>query len=217
MSEETEAVSRALIDYVRAHTREEEPFLRELREAAHAEGLPQISIAPEQGRLMRLLLGLMGARDVVEVGTLGGYSAISMALALPPGGLVRTIEVEPRHAAFAEQWVARSPARGRVQVHLGAGKDLLPTFASASADAAFLDADKVNYGVYLEECLRILRPRGLLMVDNAFAFGELLDPTSQEASVAAIRAFNDQVAAHPALEGIIVPLGDGLWVLRKLS
>ena len=215
MSEATEAVSPGIMDYVRAHARPEDPFLASLRAAAHAAGLPRISIAPEQARLMQLALRLAGARDVVEVGTLGGYSSIAMAMALPAEGRVRTIELEPRHADFAEAWIARSPVAGKVVVHRGAGRDVLPGFAARSADAAFLDADKVSYAQYLVECLRILRPGGLLMVDNAFAFGELLDPGSDDPSVVAIRHFNQTVARHPELEGIIVPLGDGLWLARR--
>ena len=217
MSEESEAVSVALMDYVRAHARAEDPFLSSLRAAAHEAGLPRISIAPEQGRFMQLVLGLARAREVVEVGTLGGYSAICMAMALPAEGRVRTIEVEPKHADFAEAWVARSSVPGKVTVHRGPGREVLPGFADRSADVAFLDADKVNYRHYLDQCLRILRPGGLLMVDNAFAFGELLDPTSDDASVVAIRAFNERVHAEPRLEGMIVPYGDGLWMARFLG
>lgn len=217
MSEESDAVSQGLMDYVRAHAPAEDPFLASLRAAAHEAGLPRISIAPEQGRFMQLVLQLARARDVVEVGTLGGYSAITMAMALPPEGRVRTVEFEPKHADFAEAWVARSSVAGKVTVHRGAGRDVLPTFADRSADAAFLDADKVNYGHYLSECLRILRPGGLLMVDNAFAFGELLDASSQEDSVVAIRQFNERVHQEPRLSGMIVPYGDGLWVTRFLG
>lgn len=217
MSEKSEAVSQALMQYVAAHTRQEDPFLSELKAAAREAGLPQIAIAPEQASFMQVLLALQGAREVVEVGTLGGYSAISMARALPAEGRVRTIEVEPKHADFARDWVARSDVAGRVEVHTGAGVDLLPTFAAASADAAFLDADKVNYPRYLEECLRIVRPGGAILVDNAFAFGHLLAEEEGSPSVEAIRAFNGQVAADPRLHGVLVPLGDGLWVCRVLE
>lgn len=214
MSEQTEPMSRALRDYVAAHAAPDDRFLTDLRAAARAAGLPSIAIAAEQASFMQVLLRLMGAREVVEVGTLGGYSAIAMARALPPEGRVRTIEVEPAHADFAEDWVARSDVAGRVEVHRGAGADVLPTFAAGSADAAFLDADKVSYATYLRECLRIVRPGGAILVDNAFAFGHLLEPSNEEASVRAIRAFNETVAGHDALEGVIVPLGDGLWVAR---
>jgi predicted O-methyltransferase YrrM len=204
--------SQALLDYVKAHAQPEDAFLTDLREASRAAGIPQISISPAQGRFMQLLLRLQRAEQVVEVGTLGGYSALSMALVLPSGGKVRTIEIDGRHAAFARDWVGRSAHPNRVEVFEGSGLDLLPTFAENSADVAFLDADKVNYGAYLEECLRIVKPGGLILVDNAFAFGNLLNDEEQGESVAAIRSFNEQLHADHRLDGVIVPLGDGLWV-----
>jgi predicted O-methyltransferase YrrM len=108
--------------------------------------------------------------------------------------------------------VARSDVAGRVEVHEGAGAAVLPGFADGSADAFFIDADKGGYAGYLREALRILRPRGLVLVDNAFAFGRLFDEGAQDADVAAVRAFNDEMAATPNLESVIVPIGDGLWV-----
>ena len=161
---------------------------------------------------MQILLRLARAREVVEVGTLAGYSAIAMARALPTDGRVRTIELEKRHADFAERWVAKSDVKGRVEVHRGAGMDVLPGFATDSADAAFLDADKGSYSKYLGECLRIVRRGGLIMVDNAFAFGELFSESPRDREVAAMRAFNEHMAKVTTLHSVIVPLGDGLWV-----
>jgi len=215
MSQQSDAVSHELMRYVAAHTRGDDELLRELKREAAKTGLPSIAIAPEQASFMQLLLRAAGAREVVEVGTLGGYSAISMARALPEGGRVRTIELEAAHADFAERWIARSDVAGRVTVLRGAGVDVLPTFATDSADAAFLDADKVSYPRYLEECLRIVRVGGLILVDNGFAFGELLSSEEPSESVAAIRAFNERIAADPRLHAVLVPLGDGLWVARR--
>src|SRR5439155_22518667 len=134
---------------------------------------PAIWISPEQASFMQILLRLARAREVIEIGTLAGYSAIAMARALPGDGRVRTIEINPAHADFAERWVARSDVAGRVIVHRGAGAQVLPGFAAGSADAAFIDADKPSYPAYLEQCLPIVRPGVLLMVDHAFAFGQL--------------------------------------------
>lgn len=215
MSEESSTLGAAHFRYIAEHTIREDAFLRELKAAALADGIRPIWIAPEQAAFMRILLGLAGAREVVEVGTLAGYSAIAMARALPPGGRVRTIELDPKHADFAERWIAKSDVAGRVEVHRGAALDVLPRFAADSADAAFVDADKGNYPAYLRECLRIVRPGGLVMADNALAFGQLLDPDPADREVPAVRAFNDLVAATPALEAVIVPLGDGVWVGRR--
>jgi predicted O-methyltransferase YrrM len=161
---------------------------------------------------MQILLQLCRARTVVEVGTLAGYSAICMARALPPEGRVHTIEIDPKHAEFASHWVARSDVAGRVLVHLGAGQTVLPTLPTDGADAAFLDADKAGYKEYLGECLRIVRPGGLIMVDNAFAFGQLFDAQPRDREVGAVREFNEFMAKQPDLHSVIVPLGDGLWV-----
>jgi len=216
MSAESEVVTKAHFDYIAARTMAEDAFLADLKRAANAAGIPPIWICPEQASLMQILLRLVGAREVVEVGTLAGYSAIWMARALPAGGRVRTIELLDKHADFAEQWVAKSDVAGKVEVHRGRGMDVLPKFAADSADAAFLDADKSSYPLYLAEALRIVRKGGLVMVDNAFAFGQLFDerPTDREAP--AVKAFNDVMARTRGLHSIIVPVGDGLWVGVKL-
>jgi caffeoyl-CoA O-methyltransferase len=212
MSSTSSVVDTRHFAYLAARTAGEDAFLVELKRAASAAGIPAIWISPEQASLMRILLRLAGAREVVEVGTLAGYSAIAMARALPAGGRVRTIELSPEHAVFAREQVARSDVAGRVEVHEGAGAAVLPGFADGSADAFFIDADKVGYTGYLREALRILRPRGLVLVDNAFAFGRLFDEGAQDVDVAAVRAFNDEMAATRGLESVIVPIGDGLWV-----
>ncbi|HEY2955411.1 MAG TPA: O-methyltransferase [Candidatus Eisenbacteria bacterium] len=215
MSEVSTEISSELFRYIAAHTLPEDEFLRQLKEAAAAAGIPAIWIAPEQASFMGILLRLTRARDVIEVGTLAGYSAIAMARGLPADGVVRTIEIEPKHADFAERWIARSDVAGRVKVIRGAGLDVLRTFAADSADAAFVDADKPNYVRYLDECLRIVRPGGLIMADNALAFGQVLDPRATDREVPAVRAFNEHIAKVPGLESVIVPLGDGLWVAVK--
>jgi predicted O-methyltransferase YrrM len=216
MSERSTVVTDEHFRYVAAHTTPEDDFLKALKRAAEAAGIPPIWIAPEQGAFMQVLLRLCQAREVVEIGTLAGYSAIVMARALPPGGHVRTIEINERHADFAKAWAAKSDVAERVVVYHGAGRDMLPGFAANSADAAFLDADKASYPLYLRECRRIVRRGGLIMVDNAFAFGQLFDeqPTDREAS--AVRAFNEHIAKVPGLQSVIVPLGDGLWVSVKV-
>jgi predicted O-methyltransferase YrrM len=200
------------VSYLTERTRAEDTFLRDLKREAAAAGIPSIWIAPAQASFIQILLTLGRARAVVEVGTLAGYSAIVMARALPRDGQVRTIELEPRHADFAERWIARSDVAGKVEVLRGAGLEVLPRLATDSADAAFLDADKANYPNYLKECLRIVRRGGLIMADNAFAFGELFADQPSDKEVAAMRRFNDLMAAEKSLDSIIVPFGDGLWV-----
>jgi predicted O-methyltransferase YrrM len=215
MSDTSTLVGPELFRYVAEHASGEDDFLRELKKAAAEAGIPAIWIAPEQASLVQVLLRLAGARRVVEVGTLAGYSAIAMARALPEDGRVRTIELAEAHAAFAEKWIAKSDVAAKIEVHRGPGSDVLRRFEDGSADAAFIDADKPSYPLYLRECTRLLRRGGLLMVDNAFAFGKLLDPAARDADVEAMRAFNDLLAKDAAFQSVIVPIGDGMWVAAR--
>ena len=215
MSAEASPVTSAHHRYIREHVPAEDAFLVRLRAAALEAKIPPIWIAHEEAHFLAVLLRLIGARSVIEVGTLAGYSAIALARGLPTEGTLDTIELSARHADFAEEWIAKSDVASNVRVHRGAGVDVLARFAPNCADAMFLDADKGSYGLYLEQALRIVRPGGLILADNALAFGQLLDTNATDREVPAVRAFNDVVARHPRVEGVIVPLGDGVWVLRK--
>jgi len=212
MSEVSNLITKEHFDYIADRTAREDEFLRDLKSHARAEGIPSIWISAEQASLMQILLRLCRAREVVEVGTLAGYSAIWMARALPPEGRVRTIEISGKHADFAERWVAKSDVAAKIRIFRGSGREILPTIQAESADAVFLDADKASYPDYLKESLRIVRPGGLIMADNAFAFGSLFDRNESDPDIEAIRAFNDIMARQTALQSIILPLGDGLWV-----
>lgn len=212
MSKDSTPVGPAQFDYIAAHTEPEGEYLSRLRRAASDAGLPVIHIAPEQAALLQILLRLGRARDVVEVGTLGGYSAIAMARALPADGKVRTLELAPQHAEFARQWIARSDVADRIEVLVGDAHELLPTLADASADAVFLDADKTGYVDYLRQAMRILRPGGLLLADNVLAGGDVALPAVNGTTATAMRAFNEAVVATPGLRAIIVPIGDGCTV-----
>jgi len=212
MSSESTTVTPEHFAYLAARTVTEDETLSSLKRDAEAAGIPPIWISAEQASLMQILLKLVGAREVIEVGTLAGYSALAMARALPEGGRVRTIEIDPERAAFAVRHIEASDVAGKVEVLVGAGADVLAGIADGSADAAFLDADKSSYPIYLEHSLRIVRPGGLIMVDNAFAFGQLFDETPSDGEVGAVRAFNEVMAACDEVHAIIVPVGDGLWV-----
>jgi predicted O-methyltransferase YrrM len=213
MSEISTPATTEYFRYLAAHTLPEDGFLQKLKAEARSGGIPPIWIAPEQGSFMQLILKIAHAQEVIEIGTLAGYSAIWMARGLPANGHVRTIEMSSMHADFAERWISRSDVSEKIKVFRGAGKDILPDFAADSADAAFIDAEKSDYPLLLRECLRIVRGGGLIMADNAFGFGQLFAPDHEGAS--AIRTFNEIMAKEPALQGIIVPIGDGLWIAQK--
>lgn len=214
MSEISTPVTANHFRYLAARTTQDDDLLRNLKAEARRDGIPPIWIAPEQGSFIQIVLKIAHAKEVIEIGTLAGYSAIWMARALPPDGHVRTIEKSQVHADFAERWISKSDAAARIKVFRGAGEDILPSFAADSADAAFIDADMSGYPVYLRESLRIVRRGGIIMADNAFGFGRLFETSDEGAS--AMRSFNEIMAKETALQGIIVPIGDGLWIGWKL-
>ncbi|TVR44641.1 MAG: O-methyltransferase [Planctomycetota bacterium] len=206
-------VTAELFNYLIARTTPEDAFLKELREAAIAAALPAIWISPEQAVFMHILLQISGAKRVLEIGTLGGYSAVAMAQALGPDGHIDTLELEPRHVAFAREWIERGGFTTNIHVHQGAALDTLASLAAGPTyDAVFIDADKGNYAAYLHQTLDMVRPGGLIMVDNAFAFGRILEDQTTTDDVWAIRAFNDLMAREQRVMSLIVPIADGLWV-----
>jgi len=212
MSTAPTLVTQELFQYLTAHIAPEDGFLVRLKEAATEAGIPEIWISAEQGAFMQILLRLTRARRVVEVGTLAGYSAITMARALPDDGHLTTVEINEEYADFAASWVEKGDLQDKVEILRGNATEVLPELEADSYDAAFVDADKANYGVYLQESLRLLRPGGLVMIDNAFAFGKLLDESAATDDVWAIRQFNDLMARETLVASVIVPVGDGMWV-----
>ncbi len=170
------------------------------------EGIPQIQVGPSEGKLLQLLLRLASAKKVVEVGTLIGYSAINMARALPADGHVWSVEFEPRHAEVARGNIAAAGLAEKISVHVGAGTDVLPTLASHGPfDAVFIDADKQNYDHYGRWAIANLRSGGLVLGDNAYLFGKLLDEDDRGR---AMRSFHELVAA--SCDSVCIPTPDGL-------
>jgi predicted O-methyltransferase YrrM len=182
--------------------------LQRAYDAPHAQGLPAIQVAPAEGKLLELLMRLVGARKVVEVGTLAGYSTLRLSRGLAPGGRVWTVELDPRHAQVARANLEAAGVADRVQVCIGAAVDVLPTLdASGPFDAVFIDADKERYDAYGRWAARHLRPGGLLIGDNAYYFGRLLEPSP---AAAAMRRFHEE--AREAFDTVCVPTPDGLLV-----
>jgi len=194
----------AILDYVnRTHAGHDAALAAAF---AVPEGIPAIQVGPSEGKLLELLLRLAGARRVVEVGTLVGYSAIHIARALPADGHVYSIEFEKKHAEVAQQNIERAGLADRVTVIVGAGVDVLPTLEGKGPyDAVFIDADKQNYDKYGAWAVNNLRSGGLVLGDNAYLFGELLDDTDR---ARAMRAFHEHVAA--TCDSVCIPTPDGL-------
>jgi caffeoyl-CoA O-methyltransferase len=198
--------TQEILDYVaRTHAGHDASLARAF---AVPEGIPQIQVGPSEGRLLYLLVKLARAKKIVEVGTLVGYSTIHLARALPADGHAWSIEFEPKHAEVARGNLAAAGLADRVTVLVGAGKDVLPTLQPhAPFDVVFVDADKINYDAYGRWAVENLRPGGLVIGDNAYVFGELLDDTDRGR---AMRAFHEVVAA--SCESTCVPTPDGLVV-----
>ncbi|HVA92943.1 MAG TPA: O-methyltransferase [Chloroflexota bacterium] len=172
--------------------------------------LPTIQVPPEVGRLLTILAHAAKARRILEIGALGGYSGIHLARALPREGRLISLEASPLHAKVARENLAGAELEDRAEVRLGRALDLLPALASEEPfDFAFIDADKPSYPAYLEWCLRLVRPGGLIVADNALFHGRVADPANRDEGVRAIDAMNRAAAANPLLDAIIVPNRDG--------
>ncbi|ERJ40397.1 methyltransferase [Burkholderia cepacia] len=168
--------------------------------ASDAAGLPAINVAPNQGKLLQLLATIRGARRILEVGTLGGYSTIWLARALPPGGTLVTLELNPEHAKVATRNIARAGFAEVVTVVVGSAKDSLARFVDAGEapfDFIFIDADKDNNPVYLDAALKLSRPGTVIVVDNVVRGGRVADPGNREPDVAGVRDGFARLAAAP--------------------
>jgi len=175
--------------------------------ASDAAGLPAINVAPNQGKLLHLLARVQGARSVLEIGTLAGYSTIWLARALPPGGRVVTLESEPKHAELARANLVRAGVGKLVDVRVGAALDTLPRIAAeglAPFDFFFIDADKQNIPAYFEWSLKLGRRGSLIVVDNVIREGAVLDADSDDPAVRGVRRFNEMVAADKRVSATVI-------------
>lgn len=189
------AIDRYIVDHVVPR----DPVLDGALEASVAAGLPQISVAPNQGKLLYLLARLQGARNVLEIGTLAAYSTIWLARALPTDGRLITLESDPKHAAVARDNIARAGLSGVVDVRLGDALDTLPDIARAGFgpfDLIFIDADKKSIPEYFEWAIKLSRPRTLIIVDNVVREGALIDSSSDDPSARGVRRLHEMLASE---------------------
>jgi caffeoyl-CoA O-methyltransferase len=217
MQEKFTALTPALYDYLAAHNPAPDPVLRDL--AAETAALGPISlmqVAVEQGALLTLLARLIGARRAVEVGTFTGYSAISIARGLGPDGRLLCCDVSEEWTAIARRYFARAGLAERITLRLAPAIETLRALPhTADIDLAFVDADKTSYRDYYEELLPRLRPNGLIVFDNVLWMGRVIEPTDQGESTVAIRALNDFLAHDGRVESVMIPVSDGLTLVRK--
>ena len=175
-----------------------------------------MQIAPEQGAFMTVLTRLLGVRQAVEVGTFTGASALAVARGLTPGGRLLCCDVNEDWTAVAQEAWRRAGVADRIELRIGPAIDTLRGLPDdLVVDLAFIDADKPSYAAYYEELLRRLRPNGVLLVDNTLWHGAVLDVSAQDDNTRAIRAFNDLVAADDRVDTVLLPISDGVTLLRK--
>jgi caffeoyl-CoA O-methyltransferase len=180
-------------------------------------GIAMMQISPEQGAFMQLLTGAIGARRAVEIGTFTGYSSLCIARGLVDGGRLLCCDVSEEFTAVAREGWNRGGVEGRIELRIGPAIETLRALPPDDdpIDLAFIDADKPSYADYYEELLPRLRVDGLILVDNTLWSGAVVDDRAQDDNTVAIRAFNDMVADDPRVETAMLPLGDGVTVLRK--
>jgi caffeoyl-CoA O-methyltransferase len=200
--------------YAEAHTTPHPELLQRLAEETRATlERPQMLTGTIEGRFLEFIVYMTGARRILEIGTYSGYSAISMAAALPPGGRIDTCEVEEKHAAVARRYIEEAGDSDRITIHMGPAVDTIGRL-DGEFDFVFIDADKENYVNYYEAVLPRLSERGLIAADNTLWSGRVIDEADQDESTLAIRAFNDHVRDDDRVVSVMLSVRDGVTLIR---
>ena len=219
MSNKTFTLSESLYQYLTGVSLRESPLMRRLREETARDPMARMQIAPEQGQLMALLVQLMGARRTLEVGVFTGYSSLAVAQALPADGHIVACDISERWTAVARRYWQEAGVADKIDLRLAPALETLDELLGAGEagrfDFAFIDADKENYPHYFERCLALLRPGGLIAVDNVLWSGRVADESDNEPDTVAIRAFNRQLHTDDRISLSLLPIGDGLTLALK--
>ncbi|GAA5344613.1 O-methyltransferase [Planifilum fimeticola] len=205
--------------YIRTLFAREDEVLRSIEGGLADRGMPRISVPPETGKTLYLLAKMSGARDILEIGALGGYSTIWLARALPKDGRLISLELKEEHAAFARENADRAGVGQQVEFRVGDASELLNALENegVSFDFIFIDADKERYAEYLERSIRLARPGAVITADNVLRGGRVCDESDRTPSTVAIRRFNEGLSRDSRLESMLLPVGDGLAVARVRS
>lgn len=170
-------------------------------------------VGPVEAQFLKMLAMMTGARRILEIGMFTGYSTLAWAEALPKDGRVVTCEINPKTTEIAKRYFAESPHGGKIEIKLGPALESLKLLYGLF-DLCFIDADKENYGAYYDRCMELVRPRGLIILDNMLRGGRVLDPT--DASTRAVDALNQRIRNDPRVENVLLPVRDGIMLVRKL-
>lgn len=207
-------VAREAEQYAADHTSPMSPLLEEIEHyTLKKTEYPSMLTGRVEGRFLQLLIALSGFRNVIDIGTFTGYSALAMAETVPPDGNVLTIEHNFANADIAQGFFDRSPQGYKINLQRGEAIDILKSLPSESTDLVFIDADKVNYLAYYNESMRLLRAGGLMIADNALWYGRVFDPKDEDSKAMAI--FNEEVNADNRTEKLFLTLRDGIYLIRK--
>lgn len=208
------------MSYIRETSLREDDVLRELRELT--DELPMgraMQVMAEEGQFLGLLVGITGARDVLEIGTFTGYSTLCMARALPSGGRLVTCDISAKWPDIGTEYWKRAGVSDRIEVRIGDATETLTTLlaedGSGAFDLAFIDADKANYRTYYERCFELLRPGGLIVVDNTLFFGRVIDEAAQDPDTVAVRELNSALRDDDRADISLLPVADGITLVRK--
>ena len=209
----TELVSPAIENYCVQHTTALSPLFDELTSVTREKTTaPQMQVGRLEGAFLKMLVGLTSARTVLEFGCFTGYSAMAMAEALPTGGKLISCDIDPKATSIAREFWARNPHGSKIELRLGPGLDTVAKMTEA-LDLVFIDADKANYIGYWEASIKLLRPGGLIVVDNVLWSGRVLRP--EDESDRKIAAFNDHAMKDARMECVMLPVRDGMLLARK--
>ena len=219
MSKQTLGLDNQLYDYLLSVSLREPDILRQLREETARYPMARMQIAPEQGQFMALLVQLLGATKTLEVGVFTGYSSLCVALALPPNGKIVACDVSEEYTAIARRYWEAAGVADKIDLRLAPALETLDELLAAgqaeSCDFAFIDADKGNYERYYERSLQLIRPGGLIAIDNVLWSGRVADPQVQDNSTQALRALNEKLHDDERITLSMVPIADGLTLALK--
>jgi predicted O-methyltransferase YrrM len=219
MSNRTIPIDARLHGYLLEHSLRESDVKRRLREVTASLEWSGMQIAPEQGQLMALLVELIGARRIIEIGTFTGYSALCMAEAMPSDGTLICCDLSEEWTGIARGFWREAGVAERIDLRLAPALETLDALLAQGRggqfDMAFIDADKSNYTRYFDRCLTLVRPGGLILFDNTLWDGRVADPDDQDEDTRAIRALNDHLLGDQRVTLSLVPIGDGLTLARK--
>jgi predicted O-methyltransferase YrrM len=219
MTEKFTRIDERLYRYLLAHQAPEHEQLRALRLRTEVMADARMQITPEQGHLLAILIRLMGARRLLEIGTFTGYSALAMALALPDDGRVLACDINEEWALVGSAHWRRAGVAHKIDLRIAPAAETLELFEHQSGadqfDFAFIDADKIGYGAYYESALRLVRPGGLIVLDNMLRRGRAADPSESDADTVAIRELNVKIANDNRVDRVLLPIASGMTLVRR--